>query len=93
MTAQSIKKILEVYLKKPQIKTARETLNIEEIWKKVVGQTISKNTKIKTFKKGVLTISVENPVWRNEISLQKRQIIYSLNKVNKYNKIEKIILK
>tara|TARA_Y100001970_G_scaffold289577_1_gene420435 strand:+ start:289 stop:570 length:282 start_codon:yes stop_codon:yes gene_type:complete len=93
MKAQSIKEILEVYLKKPQIEEAKKDLNIEEAWKKAVGQTIFNNTKIKTFKKGVLIVSVENPVWRNELFLQKKQIIDLLKKINKKNQIENIILK
>jgi len=93
MKAQSIKEILEVYLKKPQIEEAKKDLNIEEAWKKAVGQTIFNNTKIKTFKKGVLIVSVENPVWRNELFLQKKQIIDLLKKINKKKQIENIIIK
>ena len=47
MKAQSIKEILEVYLKNPQIEEAKKNLNIEEAWKRAVGQTIFNNTMYK----------------------------------------------
>jgi len=49
------------------------------LWADVVGQTISKVTKAEKVDKGVLTVKTESPTWRNELHMQKKEIIDKIN--------------
>ena len=75
MKAKSIKDILYEYLAGTNFKEINEKINIETSWKNNVGKTISNNTKIISYKKGPLSIKTSNPIWRNELSLQKQDLI------------------
>jgi len=52
----------------------------QQAWEATVGEMIKKNTEFHSLKKGFLTIKAVNPVWRNELSLRKIEIISGLNK-------------
>ena len=43
------------------------------------------------FKKGTIIINVESPVWRNELSLQKQDLLNKLQKIEPDLNIKKII--
>lgn len=62
-------------------------------WKKIVGDLIAENTKIVKLEGTILTIKVENSVWKNELYFRKKEIINMIN--NRYNMllISDIILK
>ncbi|ASQ89538.1 hypothetical protein CHL67_00020 [Prosthecochloris sp. GSB1] len=49
------------------------------IWDSIVGDAISRVTRVDNFIKGTLYIRVHNPSWRNELSMRKRSIISRLN--------------
>ena len=68
-------------------------INLEQIWCAVVGKTISNNTEIIHLKKGVLTIKASNPIWRNELSLQKGELIDKINNPKSNLYIKEIIFK
>ena len=72
---KQLKQILREYLKGTDFKEINDTISIQKIWKKTVGRPISKNTKIETFKNGIIKIKVSSPVWRNELSLQKHTLL------------------
>mgnify|MGYP001197827067 CR=1 FL=1 len=92
MEALSLKKILKDYLEGTNFKEINETISINKIWEEVVGEPISKNTKIISYKKQTLIIKASNPVWRNELSLQKNNLLENLQKkINKKIKTIKII--
>ena len=44
------------------------------LWKKVVGKTLSKHSKVKKLKDGVLFVGVSNSVWLQELLLMKKNI-------------------
>ncbi len=54
-------------------------LKIFEVWGECVGETIAKFSKPVGIKRFKLLVSVENPVWRYELSQKKDEIIEKLN--------------
>ena len=93
MSFNHIKKILDVYFKGTNFKEINNTISLQTAWEKTVGNPIIKNSKIESFKKGTIKIKVSNPVWRNELSLQKQDILDKLIKSEPNLNIKKIILK
>ena len=93
MAAKQLKQILRDYLKGDDFEEINNTISIETAWKKTVGNPIIKNAKIESFKNGTIKIKVSNAVWRNELSLQKKDILDKLIKTEPNLNIKKIILK
>ncbi len=93
MNARSIKDILSDYMNGNSLHEINTTINLEETWCVVVGKAISNNTEIIHLKKGILTIKTSNPIWRNELSLQKKDLLNKINTTEpKYN-IKEIIFR
>ena len=59
-----------------------------DVWGEAVGKAISQNTEAVVVEKGVLTIKTRNATWRQELQLQKINIIKKINK-----KLDKNIIK
>ena len=93
MPAKHLKEILGEYLKGEDFKEINNTISIQRAWEKTVGNPIIKNTKVESFKNGSIKIKVSNPIWRNELSLQKQDILDKLIKSEPNLNIKKIILK
>ena len=93
MAAKQLKQILRDYLKGDDFEEINNTISIQTAWKKTVGNPIIKNSKIESFKNGIIKIKVSNPIWRNELSLQKQDILDKLTKSEPDLYIKKIILK
>ena len=51
-----------------------------DLWGDVVGQKIKENTEPIEVKFGIMTVKTKNPVWKQELQLQKEDIIKSINK-------------
>ena len=51
-----------------------------DVWEEAVGRAISQNTETVSVEKGVLTIKTRNATWRQELQLQKTNIIRKINK-------------
>ena len=49
------------------------------VWSDVVGEAVADNTTPEEVKHGILRVKVSTPVWRNEIALQKKEILKKLN--------------
>ena len=49
-------------------------------WEEIVGKQIAKHSTPEEVKHGVMMVRVETPVWRNELTLRKNEIIEKLNK-------------
>ena len=64
-----------------------------KIWGEKVGSKISKNTEPKSVKNGILVIKTINPVWKQELQIQKTEIIKRLNNRLKKNIIKEIRFK
>ena len=93
MAAKELKQILGEYLKGADFKEINKTISIELAWEKTVGKPINTNTNIESFKNGIIKIKVSNPIWRNELSLQKKSLLEKLKKTEPSLNIKDIILK
>ena len=80
MKSKLIKDLLSDYFKGSDFKEINETINLNKSWNKIVGKTISKNTEIAGIKNGKITIKTSNPIWRNELTFQKEDLINRLKK-------------
>ena len=80
-------------MKGNSLREINTTINIEQTWCAVVGKTISNNTEIINLKKGVLTIKTSNPIWRNELSLQKKELMHKINNSEVKFNIKEIIFR
>ena len=63
-----------------KFKEINDTINLNKLWKEIVGKTISKNTEIVDTKKGKIIIKTSNPIWRNELTFQKEDLLNRLKK-------------
>ena len=93
MTAKHLKQILDEYLTGDGFEEINNTISIQSAWEKVVGKLINKNTEIKSFKNQTIIIKTSNPIWCNELSLQKQIFIEKLQKAEPGLNINKIIFK
>ena len=93
MAAKQLKEILGEYLKGDDFKEINNIISIQTAWEKTVGKPISKNTKIISFKNGTINIKASNPVWRNELSLQKKDLLEKLQKIEPDLNIMEILFK
>ncbi len=64
-----------------------------QIWKEIVGDTISAVTVIERFSDGVLFIKVKNSSWRMELNFRKQNILEKLNTKLTSSRVEEIIFK
>ena len=93
MKAKPIKQTIFEYLEGSNFNEINETINLELNWENHVGKSIANNTKIISFKKGILTIKTSNPIWRNELSLQKKDMLKKLNNSQLDLNIKEIIFR
>ena len=49
------------------------------LWGEVVGKRISSVTTAEKVDKGILTVKTESPTWRQELHMQKKEIIDKIN--------------
>ena len=75
-----LKKAIEEAIDGAGIKSALNQEAAVVLWGSVVGETVSSVTKAERVESGVLIVKVETAVWRQELHMQKEEII---NKVNK----------
>ena len=77
---QTIKKSLFEFFEKKNQENPLLFSEIIEAWKHAVEEQIFKNTDILSIKNKVLLIKTPNPVYRNEIVLNKTNILRKINK-------------
>ena len=66
-----------------------QVLKILELWKECVGEAISKYSTPVEIRRNKLFVSVENAVWRYELSTKKQVILDRLNeKLNSKKKVK-----
>ena len=90
MKAKSIKNLLSDYFKGSDFKEINDTINLNKSWKKIVGKTISKNTEITGIKNGKIIIKTTNPIWRNELTFQKEDLLNRLKREEQEINIKEI---
>ena len=85
---QHIGKALQAFIKNSGLEKVLDQQKLIDVWDEVVGEKISKNAKAKSIEYGVLKVETASPTWRQELHLQKNDIVKKLNK-----KIQKKIIK
>ncbi len=87
---QSLKSALNSYLKKIGIeKTIVQNTALSK-WEEAVGEVIAANTEPVEVQFGKLIVKTATPVWRQELQLQKRDILEKLNNTIGKNAIKEI---
>ena len=91
----SVKEEIEHFLNQLGMERGLYELELSLIWKESVGEAIAKYSKAVAIKRNKLFVSVENSVWRYELSTKKEQIIdrfnMNLKKLKDYKSIKEII--
>ena len=87
---QHIQKAIKRFLKNTGLENGIAQQKAVEVWADVVGEKVANNTKAKSVEHGTLTIETKNPVLRQELLFQKKEIIKTLNKKLKKNIIKEI---
>ena len=77
---EHIGKALSGFIKDSKIEKGLEQNRAVMIWAEVFGKRIAENTEVDSVESGVVLVRVKTPVWRQELQLQKNDIINQLNK-------------
>ena len=87
---QTLKKIIRNVVKESGIDSALKQESAVFLWEEIVGKTVSAVTEAKKVENGVLLIQTQSPTWRQELYMQKKQIINKINKKIGSNTIKEI---
>ena len=87
---KELKKAIEEAIESAGIKSALHQESAVTLWGAVVGRAVSSVTKAERVNSGTLVVKVETSVWRQELHMQKREIIKKLNKKIGTNAIKEI---
>ena len=90
---QHIQAAIKNFLKKSGLNSGVEQQKALKLWGEIVGDSISKNTEPMSIKNGTMIIKTTNPVWKQELQIQKTEIIKKLNYRLKKNIIKEIRFK
>ena len=74
------KDVIQKAIDRAGIKTALNQEKAVLLWGVVVGEVVSSVTKAERVDSGSLVVKVESPVWRQELHMQKDDIINKINK-------------
>ena len=87
---QELKIAISRFLKKAGLEKGVSQNSALLIWKEVVGNKVSQNTKPEKVESGTLYIKTSNPTWRQELVFKKSDIIKKLNNKLGKNTIKEI---
>tara|TARA_B100001250_G_scaffold346699_1_gene316646 strand:- start:302 stop:577 length:276 start_codon:yes stop_codon:yes gene_type:complete len=87
---QILKKAIKNVVRESGIDKALKQESAVFLWEEVVGKTVSAVTEAKKVENGVLLIKTQSSTWRQELYLQKKQIINKINKKIGSNAIKEI---
>lgn len=65
---------------------------VKEICKEIFGQAGEKNIFVKKWNNGILMISAEKSLWKSELVLNQKVILFKINKILNMQIIKKIII-
>ena len=77
---KQLKKVLKEAISESGFKKALDQESAISVWGEVVGKNISKATKAMGVEKGTLVIKTQSASWRQELHMQKNEIINKINK-------------
>lgn len=84
-----LKTEMDGFMKHLGLDEVLQDLRILEVWEECVGSVIAKNSIPVELRKNKLMVSVENAVWRYELSAKREEIINKLNRIlNKKSKVK-----
>jgi hypothetical protein len=93
MGEYSIQDAMQQFLRKSRLKTGVQAIQIEEIWEKIMGKTISKYTDKIQIINQTLFISTQVAPLKNELLYQKEKIIERVNEALGERAITEVIIK
>ena len=70
---------LKSLIEKAGFKKQLEQQRVLEMWGQIVGDAIAKNTEAVSVNQGTLVIKAKSAAWRQELQLQKREILKNVN--------------
>ena len=77
---ESLKKAIKDAVEKTGIDAALKQERAVFLWKDIVGEVVADVTETKGVEKGVLTVKTNSPTWRQELHMQKNEILDKINK-------------
>ena len=77
---KSLRKAIEEAVDGAGIKSALDQETAVTLWALVVGDVISAITRAEKVEAGTLVVRVETSVWRQELHMQKEELIKKINK-------------
>ena len=77
---ESLKKAIKEAVEKTGIDAALKQESAVFLWKDIVGEVVAGVTETTGVEKGVLTVKTGSPVWRQELHMQKKDILKKINK-------------
>ena len=80
MLVKQLKKAIEEAIEGAGIKSELHQESAVTLWGAVVGRAVSSVTKDEGVDSGTLVVRVESSVWRQELHMQKKEMINKLNK-------------
>ena len=93
MAELSLGEALQAFLKKSRLKNGIMAVQIEDVWEKMMGKTISKYTDKIQIIKGTLFISTNESTLRNTLMYQKEDIIKRVNETLGEQVIHEVVIR
>lgn len=72
--------LLNTFFNDVQTKQGKAYNSFYDSWKKIAGEKIGLNSKIKDVEDGFLIVEIDHPGWKQLISLKEKQIIRKISK-------------
>ena len=93
MAELSLQDAIQAFLQKSKLKNGIQAVQIEEVWEKLMGNTIAKYTDSIKIVGSTLYISSTVAPLKNELLYQKEQIIQRVNEALQDNVVKDVVIK
>lgn len=90
--SQSIKEVLENYVRAFKFSDKLTEVKIQECWEKLMGVAIAKHTTKLEIRKNVLYVLIDNSALRSELSFAKQKIADAINKTLGKKIIDEVVI-
>ena len=85
--------ITEIFTKEKRLSNNYNSFTVDAIWRQTFGDLISSYTTSVKLHKGILTVYINSSALKQELSMNKAQIIAKMNQNIKYKKINELIIR
>lgn len=89
---KDISQILDDMRQKGALTEAADLVRIKESWAEITGELYAKYSRPASLKKGELTISFDNSVWKSEFYLNREKIIGKINEFMGFIAVKSVVL-